>query len=282
MALYMAGSGSDPSAPSAAKAFVELSPLANLPPQARAGLRGSTRSALARVLLNRAILQVQGGRVADATALLEDAASLDPTQSQIPETLGIAYFDSQQYAKAVVPLEKARLAKPDDAGLRRMLAIARLNTHDFAAAALLLQDDPQRGSDRALQTAYASALIKSGQSSLADPVLDALQAQGRSADVSVLVGQSYAQQGHFASAIAALEEALAQKAGVAEANATLGLIYLKQGRTAEAIAQLETASRLAPEDASLHYQLAQAYERSGQAQDAARHMALFRKLTAAR
>ena len=84
-----------------------------------------------------------------------------------------------------------------------------------------------------------------------------------SPELSVFLGQAYAQQGNFASAIASLEHALALKPDVAEGNSTLGLIYLKQGRLPEALLQLEAALRLTPDDASIRRQLAQAYEKTG-------------------
>jgi tetratricopeptide (TPR) repeat protein len=279
MARYMADSAQPDPGRKAEAPFLEMSPLAALAPEARASLRERARAALAGALLNLGVLEAQRQRFQEAGDWLAQAAELDPALPRVQESLAIAYFNSEQYARAIAPLEQARAANPDDPGLRRMLALARLNTHAFGEAAELLRDDQGRVSEPALQIAYASALVKSGHSAEAEPVLSALVARdGRKPELLVLLGQSHAQQGHFASAIAALEEALAQQPQVPEANATLGLIYLRQGRTAEAIQQLEIAVRLAPGDPSLHFQLAQAFERAGDAAQAARHREAFRRL----
>ncbi len=193
----------------------------------------------------------------------EDPFAAAPVDANA-DAVTIAFFNSRQFAKAVAPLLEARKANPTDPGLRRMLALARLHTRAFAEAAELLRDDPQRETDAALQFAYAAALIKGGHAAQAEPLLDSLRASaGPSPELGVLVGQFHAQQGHFESAIASLQEALATKPDVPEANATLGLVYLRQGRVAEAIVELETALRMAPEDASLRAPLAQAYRQAG-------------------
>jgi tetratricopeptide (TPR) repeat protein len=262
MARYQA----DPDAPASTPgtpARLELSPLAALPPGARTALRQRVEAALAGAYLNLGILKAQAGAFEPAAALLEQAASLAPELPQVQPSLAIAYFNSRQFDKAIPPLLKARAASPGDPGLRRMLALARLNTRAFAEATALLRDDPDRPSDASLQFAYAAALIKGGHAAEADPVLEALRANGASPELSVLIGQSHAQQGHVESAIAALKDALAARPDVPEANATLGLVYLRAGRVAEAIAELETAVRLAPDDASLRAPLAQAYQQSG-------------------
>ncbi len=263
MATYMADAQAPPTA-KGGPSLRELSPLAALPPAARAALLARVENALGQAYLNLGILKAQAGAFDAAAERLATAARLAPGLPQVQASLAIAYFNSRQFGKAVAPLVKARETSPEDPGLRRMLAIARLNTRAFAEAAALLRDDPQRESDASLQLAYVAALIKGGHAAEADPLLERLRTSaGPSPELSVLVGQSYAQQGHVESAIAALRDALAARPDVAEANATLGLLYLRQGRVAEAIVELETAVRLAPEDASLRAPLAQAYRKAG-------------------
>jgi thioredoxin-like negative regulator of GroEL len=50
--------------------------------------------------------------------------------------------------------------EPTDVALKRMLALASLESGDYARAAELLEADPERARDPSLQTAYALAVQK--------------------------------------------------------------------------------------------------------------------------
>ena len=47
-----------------------------------------------------------------------------PTSPRCSPSLGVAYFNARQFQKATAPLARALAASPDDAALKRMLAMA--------------------------------------------------------------------------------------------------------------------------------------------------------------
>jgi Flp pilus assembly protein TadD len=188
---------------------------------------------------------------------LEKAAELDADSSRVQSSLGVAYFNAGQFDKATAPLSRALAANPQDAPLKRMLAMAWLNTKAYDKAADLLGDDPEVSSNPSLQFAYGLALVKSDRAAEAEGVFSQLLARhGDSAELSVLLGQAYAQQGEFDSARESLRRALQLKPNVAEANATLGLMYLRQGRLPEAEEALRAELKEHPDDVPSQQNLA--------------------------
>jgi Flp pilus assembly protein TadD len=175
----------------------------------------------------------------------------------VQSSLGIAYFNARQFDKAAPPLARAVAISPEAGGLSRMLAMAWLNTEEYAKAADLLQGDPEREKDPALQYAYGLALVKSDRPAEAEQVFSQLaRAHGDSAELSVFLGQAHAQQGNFEAALASLERARSLKPDVAEASSTMGVIYLRQGRLPEAEQALRAEVAAHPSDLRAQQDLA--------------------------
>jgi len=65
----------------------------------------------------------------------------------------------------------------------------------------------------------------------------------------------------------------------AKAFLELGILLSDQQRYTEAIQELRHATRLAPDLAQAHYRLSQAYQRTGQAELAAKELELFQRLS---
>jgi tetratricopeptide (TPR) repeat protein len=241
----------------------------NAPPTpARAELERRVRAALAGAYLNLGVMQAKSERFAEAAELLEKAAEADANLPQVQYSLGVAYFNARRYDKATGPLSKALAERPGPE-LKRMLATAWLNTKAYDKAADLLRDDPELGANPSLQFAYGLALVKSDRAAEAERVFAQLIARhGDSAELSVLMGQAYAQQGEFEAARESLRRALQLQPDVAEANATLGVIALREGRLAEAEEALRAELKHHPADASAQQNLAivlDAEQRSGEA-----------------
>ena len=296
----------------------------DLPAAARQELRGRATAALARAYFNLGVLQVRGQaagptteRFARAAALFEKAAQLDPGFPRVQSSLGIARFNAGQFEEATGPLARARAADPADGDLKRMLAVSWLNTRAWDKVAALLQDDAERQTNPSLQFAYGLALVRSHRAAEAETVLVGLQkSQGDSAELSVLLGQAYADEKKYDAALASVERALKLQADVAEAHRTLGVVYLTQGRLAEAesalraelqahpadaealyllgkillargaaqeaLGHLEAAARLAPDDPDVRDELGRAYERLGQNDLAQRQFEASRQIKARR
>lgn len=246
----------------------EDSPLSALGPAQRQVLQRRVTAGLARAYFNLGVLQAQGRRpgapaerFARAAAFFERAAELDADFPQVQASLGVAYFNAREFAKATAPLARAAAARPGDRGLKRMLATSWLNTGAWEKAAALLEDDPQRDSDSSLQFAYGLALLRSGRAARAEEALSRVSsAGGETSELLVLLGQAHALQGEDQAAIRALEKALALDATAAQARGTLGAVYLRQGRLDEAEDALRAELAAHPEDAAAQRDLAAVQE----------------------
>ncbi len=76
----------------------------------------------------------------------------------------------EQYDKAAPALAKAREQQPQNAEANRLLALASINTEDYAKAAELLREDPKLPTDPALQYAFGIALVRSGRADEAERI----------------------------------------------------------------------------------------------------------------
>jgi tetratricopeptide (TPR) repeat protein len=256
MTAYLADAP-DPAGGPASPAAAPSSPLAQLPEREHQQLRGRAMAAMTRAYLNLGVMQAQASRFAEAADLFEEAAGLDPDFPQVQYSLGIARFNARQLDKATAPLARAVAADPQNAGLKRMLAMSWLEAREYEKAAGLLRDDPGRERDPAVQYAYGLALSKSGRSAEAAPIFAALLREHADwAELHVVLGKAHAQEGDFPKAIESLDRALGLKPDVAEANATLGVIYLKQGRLADAEAALRAELKAQPGDVQSRQNLA--------------------------
>jgi tetratricopeptide (TPR) repeat protein len=212
------GASADPPTSAVFAATDESSPLAGLPPPQRLELRRRVTAGLARAYFNLGVLQAQSQRASSAAerfsraaAFFERAAQLEPDFPQVQSSLGIAHFNARQFDRSTGPLSRAVTANPADAGLKRMLATAWLNTETYDKTVELLKDDPERSTDGALQLAYGLALVKTNRGAEAEAVLTGLlDGQGDSAELRALLGEALAQQGRLAEAEEQFE--LARKA----------------------------------------------------------------------
>jgi len=210
------------------------------PAAEREAMRRRIMQALARADLNLGIMHAQGGRFDRAAEFCEQAAAIDPELPQVQYSLGVAYFNAQRFDKAAAALSRALAADPNHATVRRMLAIASVELEDYRRAAALLADDPDRDRDPSLQYVYGLALVRGDRAAEAEAIFTRLLTDhADTAELSVVLGHAYAQQGNYEAAVEALQRALQLKPDVADANNALGLIYLKQGKLPEA----ETALR---------------------------------------
>jgi tetratricopeptide (TPR) repeat protein len=280
LARYLADDADPDKATTPMMPPLEAGALTALSPAQRLALKQRVTAALARSYLNLGILQAQGEHFDAAAELFEKAAAFDPEFPQVQSSLGVAYFNARRFDKATGPLTHALAQGPANPGVKRMLAMAWLDTNEFAKAAELLRDDPELGTDPALQFAYGLSLVKSGRAAEAEPIFSRLLAvHGDTAELSVLLGQAHAQQGDFESAIAALQRALRLKADVVEANATLGVIYLRQGRLPEAEQALRAELAAHPGDLRSQHNLAIVLESQQKPEEAVR---LLRGILAAK
>lgn len=258
---FLAGTSPEgETASSSALPILEESPLGSLTPAQRLEVQRHVTTGIARAYVNLGVMRAQTQRFDQAARMFEAAAGVAPDFPQVRSSLGLAYFNAKQYAKAIAPLEGALQTTPDPA-LRRLLALAQLNTENYAKAAELLENDPERLRDASLQFAYGLALVKSGRPAEAERVFSGLLARnGDSAELNVFLGQANAALGDFESAVTRLKRALELKSDVAEANAALGVIYYKQGKMPEAETALRAELKAHPGDLKSQQNLAAVLE----------------------
>ena len=128
---------------------------------------------------------------------------VDPQFPQVQYSLGVAYFNAQQFDKAAPPLAQAYALEPSNLEMRRMLSLAWFNAEVFDKAAELLAADPGRESDPSLQYTYGLALVRIDRAADAEEIFSRLLAQhGDTAELHVVLGQANAQQGDYDAAIA--------------------------------------------------------------------------------
>ena len=110
------------------------------PPRCRSASPASTRSARASApscssgcrrrwrapYLNLGIMQAQASRFESRRRAVRACRRLDPDFPQLQYSLGVAYFNAAQFAKALPALTRASEGQPQNADVRRMLAIASL------------------------------------------------------------------------------------------------------------------------------------------------------------
>jgi tetratricopeptide (TPR) repeat protein len=264
----------------------DASPLSSLTPPQRLELKQRVKGDLARAYFNLGVLQAQNPgpdppaeRFARAAAHFEQAAELDPDFPQVQSSLGVAYFNAREFERSTAPLTRALAAQPQDGGLKRMLAIACVNTEAWQKAAALLQDDPGREGDPSLEFAYGMALLRSSRPAEAEGVFAGLVTRrGDSAELSLLLGQAQAAQDKHDSAVVSLRRAIELNPATEAAHAALGVALMNQGRAAEAVEHLETATRLAPDNPQIHEQLGLAYQKLGRTAEAEQQFATSRRL----
>lgn len=245
---------------------LELTPLSGVGPQERATVARAVTRSLAQAYFNLGVLQTKAGRFARAAELYQQGLELESrfprrgTNEERPRlryALGTALFNSGRFGEATAPLARALEATPGDATLRRMLALAWFNSEGYERAAELLRDDPERGSNPALEYTYAVALVRSGRATEAEPVFARLLAENADwPELNVLLGQAHAQQDDYETAVRYLERALELKGDVAEAHGTLGDIYLRQGKLDAAEQALRAELRSHPGDTRAQHTLA--------------------------
>ena len=266
LAQYMADS------PEAGKTHVlpaELRGFETLTAADRAAIVTRVRAALARSYLNLGIMHAQAGRFARAAEQFESCADIDARFPQVQFSLGVAYFNAQRYDKAIAPLTHAREEQPQNADIKRMLALASLNTDDYAAAVDLLRDDPMLRSDASLQYAFGLALVRSDRAEEAERIFSRVLAQNPDVpELHVLLGQAHAAQGDFDAAIVSFRRALELKKDVAEANAALGVIYLRQGNLDAAREALTAEVTAHPNDVKARNTLATVLDLQGRSDEA--------------
>ena len=215
----------------------------------RRRLEGRTREIAARAAYNLGVLAAQEKQFGDAGPFFDLAREAQPSFPRVDYSAGVAYFNAQQFDRAKASLERAVAADARDAEAQRMLALTEFNLEHYGRAAALLDGDPARAGQSALQYTYGVALVRSNQADKAAQVFSALLAShAESPEVNVVLGLAHAAQGDFDAAVSSLERARQLDPAVPEAAAALAMIRLRQGQLDAAEPLFREAIGRHPED----------------------------------
>jgi predicted Zn-dependent protease len=185
-------------------------------------------------------------RAADvlARAAFDRLTALPPS----PEAalVRVEVFRAQRrYAQSKEELQKAAAAWPEDRRIRREQATLAFIAREYAAARPLLEE--------------------------------LLKQEPGSAELNLLLGESWLESKEVAKAIPPLEKAVEADPKLLRARAVLGRAYVEAGQAARGVPHLEAALPT-DEDGSLHFQLARAYRETSRPDEAARTLAAFQEL----
>jgi tetratricopeptide (TPR) repeat protein len=199
-----------------------------------------------------------------AVRVLEAARNYRPNSPEVLVDLSIAYFNAQEYDKALDPASKALVIDPNSAGAHQMLGKTYFMLGDLAksiteleAAAKLAPTD--------LDVAYTLgiAYLRNRQSTAAKQLYDSLlKTFGDQPQLHVLIGRAYRQSGLLADATAEFKKAIALDANFPRAHYYLGITYLLdegQNKLGEALAEFKIEVAANPDEFFANYYLGVVY-----------------------
>jgi len=187
--------------------------------------------------LQAAITAVEDARWTNAISLLEHVVAAEPSIPIAQLNLGVSYARTGQIAKAIASLDKATSLDP-----------GAMIGHYELGLALYEAGDLQRAADQ-----FAIVAERMPQW----------------ADARYSLASVYARINRVADAVSELTATLAIERRHFRANLLLGRIETLRGRAAEALPYLKVAVDAQPSNAEAHSFLADAYEKLGDARQAA-------------
>src|SRR5262245_39892124 len=200
------------------------------------GIDPKDRIAIANTL-HKAVMAVEDGAFQRAIPMLEQVTASEPNIPLAQLQLGVAYARQRQYGRAVPVLSKAVTLQPTDMFAHYELAVGLFETGDLRNAA------------REFELVAAQ--------------------MPNWADARFSLGSVYARIDRVPDAVRELRSAIGLDARHVRANLLLGRILSLQNQAATAIPYLRTAVDGDPNSAEAHTFLADAYEKTGNADEAA-------------
>jgi tetratricopeptide (TPR) repeat protein len=253
-----------------------------LPPEqlAAAEAREKTlRTVLAMAYNDLATSEAVGREYALALGNFQQAEMWDRTFPGLERNLGLCAFRTKDYPEAVRALSQALPLEPGSSALRAMLGISYFATDQFAEAARTFAPLGTRGmQDSETGYAWAASLTHISDMEKATEVLAAFEAEPRSNDALLLVGQLWTEIGDYARAIATLQRVLDSDPSLLKAHFYKGLAYIRWEHWTDAQKEFQAELNLEPGDPDAEYHLGFVYLQQSKIEDA---KALFLQVVAA-
>jgi len=252
------------------------------------------------------------GRMADAVAPLERANALRPNYPPIMTSLGLSYFESNQFDPAIEILTRADQMKPNDRVIQMFLKVAKARkdiVEHFDDLLEKLKKDPD---DPTLMDRVASGYQYRGMWKDAEreyltiiahypkewkPLTylaifytdtghlpEALDYYQRSAALTpnhvtyLSISDTLEKLGRLDEAIEAARHSVQIKGDSAAGRGALGVLLLKKGDRTGAMEQFQAAFGIQPDKAKTNFDLAWLYLRNGDKAGAIRHYRLLQTI----
>jgi len=195
---------------------------------------------------------------AAALQLFHRAGEWNPGLETLDRNLGMAAFYANQYDQAIVPLQRHLQGHPDDVRARAALGLSFYTLANYPKTLETLRPiEKEVDADPGLSYAYAVSLVKTGDYTQGVGRLKLLEASNpNTAEIHMLLGDAYADQGVYGTALEEYRKAIAIDPNQARTHFLTGLALIHQGGLPEAVQELRTALKLDPSDVQTKYHLA--------------------------
>jgi len=199
-----------------------------------------------------------------AITALEAAAAYQPNSPAVLIDLAIAYYDAQEYPKALAPANKALVIDRENPGAHQMLGKTFFMLGDLEksiaeleAAAKLTPND--------IDVAYTLgiAYLRNRQPAAAKQLYESMIKDfGERPQLHVLIGRAYRQSGLLPEAAAEFKKAIALNPRFPRAHYYLGITYLLdegQSKMDDAVAEFQVEVAANPDEFFANYYLGVVY-----------------------
>jgi tetratricopeptide (TPR) repeat protein len=237
-------------------------------------------------LAGREAVQVLGlshflaGHLAESIPYLEQTRTLVPDDIKLAYTLGMAYAQTRQPAKARDSFARTFRIAPESPGAYLLAGqmLNRLELEDLAEAELqrAIKMDPKL--PEAHYILAQIAIFRSRLDEALSLLRDELAINPAHAMALYRVGEVYSRQLKWDAAIAALQQSLWINPYFSGPYILLGKAYNKTGQQAAAEEMLRRAIEYDPNNKSAHYLLAQLLQQTGRLEEAKREFAIAERL----
>lgn len=193
-----------------------------------------------------------------AVDYFEKASSWNSSLETLDRNWGMAAFYANQYDRAVAPLGRHLQKHSDDLRARAALGLTFFMLQDYGKTLTTLRPVQTEVDDEpGLAYAYAVSLVKTGEYAEGVSRLKSLeQSNPNSADVHMLLGEAFADQAEYDTAIEEYRKSLVIDPNQGQTHFLTGLAQLRKGSLEEAVQEFRAALKLNAASASIKYHLA--------------------------
>lgn len=199
-----------------------------------------------------------------AVTVLEVAQRYRPDSPELLVDLAIAYFNAQQYEKAVVAVNKALAVAPHNAGAHQMLGKTFFMLGDVGKSITELEIAAKLApNDLDVVYTLGIAYLRNRQPDVAKQLYNSLlKIFGDKPQLHLIIGRAYRQSGLLADAAEEFKKALALDPRFPRAHYYLGITYLLdegQSKTSEALEEFKLELAANPDEFFANYYLGVVY-----------------------